>query len=172
MLITVYYICFYCLCLSSLWQNWREWSCRHTLKQVLWQMRFCLLYVLWQHSVARKKRWTGSFPSSFHIMTPALHCNQKCVFPLICYHNLTLITHCIFCRYDRNLVSAQRWGIRKGLIMGFFTGYMWFIIFLCYALAFWYGSSLVVDTQEYSPGTLLQVHTHDLILAHQGSFCY
>uniref|UniRef100_A0A8C2AHF1 Bile salt export pump n=1 Tax=Cyprinus carpio TaxID=7962 RepID=A0A8C2AHF1_CYPCA len=59
-------------------------------------------------------------------------------------------------RYDRNLISAQRWGIRKGLIMGFFTGYLWFIIFLCYALAFWYGSSLVVDTQEYSPGTLLQ----------------
>ncbi|CAB1327876.1 unnamed protein product [Coregonus sp. 'balchen'] len=47
-------------------------------------------------------------------------------------------------RYDKNLISAQRWGIRKGLIMGFFTGYMWFIIFLCYALAFWYGSSLVV----------------------------
>ncbi|MBN3326378.1 ABCBB protein, partial [Atractosteus spatula] len=60
-------------------------------------------------------------------------------------------------RYDRNLISAQTWGIRKGLIMGFFTGYMWFIIFLCYALAFWYGSNLVVDTQEYSPGTLLQV---------------
>lgn len=94
------------------------------------------------------------------------------LFPLIWCHNLTLITHCIFCRYDRNLVSAQQWGIRKGLIMGFFTGYLWFIIFLCYALAFWYGSSLVVDTQEYSPGTLLQVHTHDLILAHQGSFCY
>ncbi|KAG7250786.1 hypothetical protein CRUP_011138 [Coryphaenoides rupestris] len=60
-------------------------------------------------------------------------------------------------RYDRNLVSAQRWGIRKGLIMGFFTGYMWFIIFLCYALAFWYGSGLVLDTLEYTPGTLLQV---------------
>lgn len=41
--------------------------------------------------------------------------------------------------------------------MGFFTGYMWLIIFLCYGLAFWYGSSLVVDTEEYSPGTLLQV---------------
>ncbi|MBN3287086.1 ABCBB protein, partial [Polyodon spathula] len=60
-------------------------------------------------------------------------------------------------RYDKNLVSAQSWGIRKGLIMGFFTGYMWFIIFLCYALAFWYGSSLVIDTHEYSPGTLVQV---------------
>ncbi|KTG37161.1 hypothetical protein cypCar_00005159 [Cyprinus carpio] len=68
-------------------------------------------------------------------------------------------------RYDCNLISAQRWGIRKGLIMGFFTGYMWFIIFLCYALAFWYGSSLVVDTQEYSPGTLLQVFFGVLIAA-------
>uniref|UniRef100_A0A674NB95 Bile salt export pump n=1 Tax=Takifugu rubripes TaxID=31033 RepID=A0A674NB95_TAKRU len=58
-------------------------------------------------------------------------------------------------RYDRNLTSAQRWGIRKGLIMGFFTGYIWLIIFLCYGLAFWYGSTLVVDTKEYTPGTLL-----------------
>lgn len=66
---------------------------------------------------------------------------------------LLLLLH----RYDRNLVWAQRWGIRKGLIMGFFTGYMWLIIFLCYGLAFWYGSSLVVDTAEYTPGTLMQV---------------
>ncbi|KAJ8003456.1 hypothetical protein DPEC_G00148510 [Dallia pectoralis] len=68
-------------------------------------------------------------------------------------------------RYDKNLISAQRWGIRKGLIMGFFTGYMWLIIFLCYALAFWYGSGLVVDAQEYSPGTLLQVFFGVLIAA-------
>ncbi|XP_068612440.1 bile salt export pump [Brachionichthys hirsutus] len=68
-------------------------------------------------------------------------------------------------RYDRNLVSAQRWGIRKGLIMGFFTGYMWLIIFLCYGLAFWYGSTLVIDTEEYSPGTLLQVFFGVLIAA-------
>ncbi|KAG8559742.1 hypothetical protein GDO81_017435 [Engystomops pustulosus] len=60
-------------------------------------------------------------------------------------------------RYDKNLVYAQRWGIRKGVIMGFFTGYMWFIIFLCYALAFWYGSKLVLEEEEYSPGNLLQV---------------
>ncbi|XP_010765740.1 bile salt export pump-like [Notothenia coriiceps] len=68
-------------------------------------------------------------------------------------------------RYDRNLISAQRWGIRKGLIMGFFTGYMWLIIFLCYGLAFWYGSSLVLDTAEYTPGTLLQVFFGVLIAA-------
>lgn len=34
---------------------------------------------------------------------------------------------------------------------------MWLVIFLCYGLAFWYGSTLVVDTAEYTPGTLLQV---------------
>ncbi|OXB52858.1 hypothetical protein ASZ78_009154, partial [Callipepla squamata] len=60
-------------------------------------------------------------------------------------------------RYDKNLVFAQHWGIRKGIIMGLFSGYMWFIIFLCYALAFWYGSKLVLEEDEYSPGTLLQV---------------
>lgn len=41
--------------------------------------------------------------------------------------------------------------------MGFFTGYIWLVIFLCYGLAFWYGSTLVIDTEEYTPGTLLQV---------------
>ncbi|XP_075287295.1 bile salt export pump isoform X2 [Opisthocomus hoazin] len=60
-------------------------------------------------------------------------------------------------RYDKNLVFAQHWGIRKGIIMGLFTGYMWLIIFMCYALAFWYGSKLVLEEEEYSPGTLLQV---------------
>ncbi|XP_029941978.1 bile salt export pump-like isoform X2 [Salarias fasciatus] len=68
-------------------------------------------------------------------------------------------------RYDRNLVSAQQWGIRRGLIMGFFTGYLWLIIFLCYALAFWYGSTLVVGAQEYTPGTLLQVFFGVLVAA-------
>ncbi|XP_071977907.1 bile salt export pump-like isoform X2 [Engystomops pustulosus] len=60
-------------------------------------------------------------------------------------------------RYDKNLVYAQRWGIRKGVIMGLFTGYSWFIIFMSYALAFWYGSKLVLEEGEYSPGNLLQV---------------
>lgn len=60
-------------------------------------------------------------------------------------------------RYDRNLVEAQNWGVKKGTITGFFQGYLWCTIFLCFALAFWYGSKLVIDTKELSPGTLLQV---------------
>ncbi|KAM9851204.1 bile salt export pump [Aulostomus maculatus] len=68
-------------------------------------------------------------------------------------------------RYDRNLVEAQRWGVKKGNIMGMFQGYMWCIIFLCFALAFWYGSKLVIDTKELTPGTLIQVFFGVLIAA-------
>ncbi|XP_042808515.1 bile salt export pump isoform X2 [Panthera leo] len=60
-------------------------------------------------------------------------------------------------RYEKNLVFAQRWGIRKGIVMGFFTGFMWCLIFFCYALAFWYGSKLVLDDEEYTAGTLIQI---------------
>ncbi|XP_053546038.1 bile salt export pump-like [Bombina bombina] len=68
-------------------------------------------------------------------------------------------------RYDNNLEEAQAWGIRKGTIIGFFQGYMWCIIFLCYALAFWYGSRLVTESKELSPGSLLQVFFGVLVAA-------
>ncbi|XP_075037496.1 bile salt export pump-like [Mixophyes fleayi] len=68
-------------------------------------------------------------------------------------------------RYDNNLVDAQVWGIRKGTIIGLFQGYMWCIIFMCYSLAFWYGSKLVIETNELSPGGLLQVFFGVLVAA-------
>ncbi|XP_023574872.1 bile salt export pump isoform X2 [Octodon degus] len=66
-------------------------------------------------------------------------------------------------RYENNLVFAQRWGIRKGMVMGFFTGYMWCLIFFSYALAFWYGSKLVLEDGEYTPGTLVQIFLSVLV---------
>ncbi|XP_026876923.2 bile salt export pump [Electrophorus electricus] len=60
-------------------------------------------------------------------------------------------------RYDRNLEEAQTWGVKKGIIIATFQGFLWCIIFLCYALGFWYGSKLVIDTKELTPGTLIQV---------------
>lgn len=54
-------------------------------------------------------------------------------------------------------MEAQNWGVKKGTIIGVFQGYLWCIIFLCYALAFWYGSKLVIDTKELTPGGLIQV---------------
>ncbi|XP_061547459.1 bile salt export pump [Phycodurus eques] len=68
-------------------------------------------------------------------------------------------------RYDRNLVEAQNWGVKKGAIIGIFQGYLWCIIFLTFALAFWYGSKLVIETKELSPGTLIQVFFGVLIAA-------
>ncbi|XP_006867076.1 PREDICTED: bile salt export pump isoform X1 [Chrysochloris asiatica] len=68
-------------------------------------------------------------------------------------------------RYEKNLVFAQQWGIRKGIVMGFFTGYFWCLIFLCYALAFWYGSKLILDEGEYTAGTLVQIFLSVLIAA-------
>ncbi|XP_071063119.1 bile salt export pump [Pseudochaenichthys georgianus] len=60
-------------------------------------------------------------------------------------------------RYDKNLEEAQTWGVKKGAVVGIFLGFMWSIIFFCYALAFWYGAQLVIDTKELTPGTLIQV---------------
>lgn len=76
---------------------------------------------------------------------------------------LLLVCLFVFYRYDKNLIEAQNWGIKKGTIIGIFQGYLWCIIFLCYALAFWYGSSLVIDTGELSPGGLIQVRYIKLI---------
>lgn len=54
-------------------------------------------------------------------------------------------------------MEAQKWGVKKGMIIGVFQGYLWCIIFFCYALAFWYGSKLVIETKEMSAGSLIQV---------------
>lgn len=74
----------------------------------------------------------------------------------VCFDDCEASWGC-FHRYDRNLEEAQTWGVKKGTIIGVFQGYLWCIIFLCYALAFWYGSKLVIDTKELSPGALIQV---------------
>ncbi|MBN3326375.1 ABCB5 protein, partial [Atractosteus spatula] len=68
-------------------------------------------------------------------------------------------------RYDRNLIKAQNWGVKKNAIIGVFQGYLWCIIFFCYALAFWYGSKLVIDARELSPGGLIQVFFGVMIAA-------
>ena len=62
------------------------------------------------------------------------------------------------CRYNEKLEAAEKQGIRKGMIQGFFSGYMWCVIFLSYALAFWYGSSLVfTEGNGFTPGKLMTV---------------
>ncbi|XP_028289549.1 bile salt export pump-like [Parambassis ranga] len=68
-------------------------------------------------------------------------------------------------RYDRNLEEAQTWGVTKGTVAGMFQGGVWIIIFLSFALGFWYGSQLVIETEELTPGGLIQVFFGVLIAA-------
>ncbi|XP_071641827.1 multidrug resistance protein homolog 49 isoform X1 [Temnothorax longispinosus] len=65
-------------------------------------------------------------------------------------------------RYSEKLVPAERTGIRRGMWSGIGGGIMWFIIYLSYALAFWYGVQLILDdrskeVKEYTAGVLVIV---------------
>jgi len=59
-------------------------------------------------------------------------------------------------RYSKNLRQAKDFGIRKGLISGAGMGFLWFVIFASYALAFWYGGKLIRE-DDYTAGQMLTV---------------
>lgn len=65
-------------------------------------------------------------------------------------------------RYEGLLEPAEMNGKKKGIYSGVGGGLMWFIIYCCYALAFWYGISLILDDRdkidkEYTPAVLIIV---------------
>lgn len=64
-------------------------------------------------------------------------------------------------RYDKNLVFARKAGVKRGLMTGVGVGVMWLFIYLAYALAFWYGTGLILDAREgngdYDPAKLIIV---------------
>ncbi|XP_076061207.1 ATP-dependent translocase ABCB1-like [Oratosquilla oratoria] len=66
-------------------------------------------------------------------------------------------------RYEQNLVFAKKAGIRRGLVTGVGMAFMWLIIYAAYALAFWYGTQLILDsrppnpTKNYDPAKLIIV---------------
>ena len=46
--------------------------------------------------------------------------------------------------YETFLVPARKMGIKKSAATGFGLGFLFFIIYLSYSLAFWYGAKLLV----------------------------
>lgn len=64
-------------------------------------------------------------------------------------------------RYNKNLEEAKRIGIRKAITANISMGAAFLLIYASYALAFWYGTSLVLSGQ-YSIGKVLTVS--DIIL--------
>ncbi|KAH9508579.1 ATP-dependent translocase ABCB1 [Bulinus truncatus] len=67
-------------------------------------------------------------------------------------------------RYASNLTEAQKFGVKKGFTNGASMGFIWFVIFCCYALGFWYGGKLVRDEKDiYSLGKMIIVFFSVLI---------
>ena len=59
-------------------------------------------------------------------------------------------------RYNKNLEEAKRIGIKKAITANISVGAAFLLIYASYALAFWYGTSLVLS-REYSIGQVLTV---------------
>lgn len=59
-------------------------------------------------------------------------------------------------RYNNNLEEAKRLGIKKAITANISMGAAFLLIYASYALAFWYGTSLVIS-KEYSIGQVLTV---------------
>uniref|UniRef100_A0A8C6UZX2 ATP binding cassette subfamily B member 1 n=1 Tax=Neogobius melanostomus TaxID=47308 RepID=A0A8C6UZX2_9GOBI len=59
-------------------------------------------------------------------------------------------------RYKVNLEDAKNMGIKKAISANIAMGFTFLIIYLSYALAFWYGSTLVLS-DEYTIGSVLTV---------------
>ncbi|XP_007447541.1 PREDICTED: multidrug resistance protein 1 [Lipotes vexillifer] len=65
-------------------------------------------------------------------------------------------------RYNKNLEEAKRIGIKKAITANISMGAAFLLIYASYALAFWYGTSLVLS-EEYSIGQVLTVFFSVLI---------
>uniref|UniRef100_A0A674DA79 ATP-binding cassette, sub-family B (MDR/TAP), member 4 n=1 Tax=Salmo trutta TaxID=8032 RepID=A0A674DA79_SALTR len=59
-------------------------------------------------------------------------------------------------RYQKNLEDAKNMGIRKAISANIAMGFTFLMIYLSYALSFWYGSTLILSG-EYTIGTVLTV---------------
>ncbi|XP_053465065.1 ATP-dependent translocase ABCB1 isoform X2 [Nycticebus coucang] len=65
-------------------------------------------------------------------------------------------------RYNKNLEEAKRIGIKKAITANISIGAAFLLIYASYALAFWYGTTLVIS-EEYSIGQVLTVFFSVLI---------
>uniref|UniRef100_A0A8D3DH01 ATP-binding cassette, sub-family B (MDR/TAP), member 4 n=1 Tax=Scophthalmus maximus TaxID=52904 RepID=A0A8D3DH01_SCOMX len=59
-------------------------------------------------------------------------------------------------RYQKNLEDAKKMGIKKAISANISMGFTFLMIYLSYALAFWYGSTLILS-MEYTIGNVLTV---------------
>lgn len=61
-------------------------------------------------------------------------------------------------RYQKHLENAKKIGIKKAISANISMGIAFLLIYASYALAFWYGSTLVIS-KEYTLGNAMTVST-------------
>lgn len=66
--------------------------------------------------------------------------------------------------YENHLLAAEKKSILKGVYTGADSGLLWFLIYVSYALAIWYGIKLMIidrnkpeESREYTPKILIMV---------------
>ncbi|CAF1466644.1 unnamed protein product [Adineta ricciae] len=65
-------------------------------------------------------------------------------------------------RYEKFLDCAKTRNIQKSIINGIMIGMIWFIVYCCYALTFWYGTKLILE-ENYNIGDVYIVFLAVLI---------
>lgn len=67
-------------------------------------------------------------------------------------------------RYNVHLVTAKKNNIKRCLFNSISNGVLWFFVYGCYALSFWYGVGLIIEEREYpeeervyTPGNMVAV---------------
>lgn len=63
-------------------------------------------------------------------------------------------------RYHKNLDDAKQIGIKKSVTANISMGAAFLLIYASYALAFWYGTTLVL-ADDYTIGRVLTVSTNE-----------
>lgn len=75
-------------------------------------------------------------------------------------NSLYFLFFCFFSfRYQKKLEDAKRIGIKKAISASISMGIAFFLIYASYALAFWYGTTLILS-DDYTIGKVFTVCIH------------
>lgn len=70
-----------------------------------------------------------------------------------------------FDRYEKHLITARKNNIKKSMFTGISNAVLWFFVYACYALSFWYGVGLIIEENDlpedekiYTAGNMVAVN--------------
>lgn len=68
-------------------------------------------------------------------------------------------------RYNENVKLAKDTNVLRSLYSSLGNAFIWFVVYACYALSFWYGVTLIIEDRElpyeeriYTPGNMVAVN--------------